>query len=112
MLIEVRGSEAMLDEIRLFFEDELQKAGYAAGPRLGSMDAGILLSFVKGDAIVSMQVTEESESGVTTLRIESEQEISELYLLWDSALIRYGKELMSILIEFASDRTKVEQGLK
>jgi hypothetical protein len=112
MLIEVRGSEAMLHEIRLFFEDELQKAGYAAGPRLGSMGAGILLSFVKVDAIVSMQVTEESESGVTTLRIESEQEISELYLLWDSALIRYGKGLMSILIEFASDKTKVQEGLK
>ncbi|MCI0412856.1 hypothetical protein L0222_08665 [bacterium] len=112
MLIEVRGSEEMLDEIRLFFEDELQKTGYGTGPRLGSMDAGILLSFVKGDAIVSMQVTEESEAGVTTLRIEAEHEIPELHELWDSALIRYGKKVMSTLIDFASEKTRVEQGFK
>jgi hypothetical protein len=112
MLIEVRGSEAMLDEIRLHLEDELQKAGYGTGPRLGSMDSGTLLSYVKGDAIVSLQVTEESEAGESTLRIEAEREIPELYELWDAALTSYGKKVMNILKAFASDKTRVEKGMK
>lgn len=111
MLIEAHASEDMLQEIRLNFEDQLQNAGYASGPRLGSMDAGRLVHYVKEDSIVSIQITEESEAGDCALKIESEQEIAELYEFWDAALITYCKNIRSKLMEFAHDRTRVEQGL-
>ena len=111
MFIEVRGSEDMLRALRLNLEDQLQTAGFLSGPRVGSIDAGRMMNYVKGEQIVSIH-TEESEAGDSVLRIESERELEELYELWDAALIAYGKKVKQQLIEFASDRQRVERGLK
>ncbi len=112
MFIEVHGPECMLDEIRLHFEDELQRAGYGTGLRLGSMDAGTLISYVQGDKIISIQVTEESEAGDSALKIEAESEITEIYELWDAALINYGRKMMSRLMNFARDKIETGTGVE
>jgi hypothetical protein len=112
MFIEVHGSEDMLQQLRLNFEDELQNSGYGRGPRLGSMDAGRMDHYIKGQSIISIQITEESEAGDSTLRIETEREADELYQLWDTALIAYARSTWSRILDFAHDKKRVEQGMK
>ena len=112
MLIEIHGREAILDQIRLHFGDELQNAGYAVGPRIGQMETGRFTCYVKDDFIITTQITEESEASEGSLRIESENEIPEMYSLWDAALVSYGKKIRENLLNFAHDKSKVENGLK
>jgi hypothetical protein len=112
MFIEVHGTQDMLQHLRLNFEDELQNAGYARGPRVGSMDAGRFDHYMKAESIVSIQIIEESQAGDSALKIETEQQSNELYQLWDTALMTYGKKLLATLVEFAHDKKRVEQGMK
>ena len=113
MLIEVRGKDHVLRELCLVLSDQLQCAGYAAGPRVGSMmDGGTVITYLKNASIVSLQVAEESEAGESALRVEAEQEIPELYDLWDSALIVFAKTIKEQLMDFAVNKQKVEQGIR
>ncbi|MGH9856777.1 MAG: hypothetical protein ACRD4B_02935 [Acidobacteriota bacterium] len=112
MFIEIHGSEDMLQQLRLNFEDELQNAGYGRGPRLGSMDAGRLDHYIKEGTIVSIQITEESEAGDSAMKIETETEASELYQLWDTALIAYCRNTVKQILDFAHDKKRVEQEMK
>ena len=113
MLIEIHGHEAMLVQIRLHFGDELQNAGYGVGPRIGQMEAGRFTCYVKEESIITVRITtEESEASEGSLRIESENEIPEMYSLWDAALVSYGRNIRENLLNFAHDKTKVENGIK
>jgi hypothetical protein len=112
MLIEVHGSEDMLQQLRLNFEDELQNAGYGRGPRFGSMDSGRLDHYIKEGIIVSIQIMDESEAGDCALKIEAEKEIDELYQLWDATLIHYARYTLDTILDFAHDKKRVEQEIK
>jgi hypothetical protein len=109
MLIEVNGPQEILEQILLLFQDQLTKASYSEGPRVGSMDSGTWTTYVKGNLIVTLQLSQESETDETTLRIEAEQEIPELHTLWNTALIQYSKKIKETLIQFATDKEFVKR---
>ena len=111
MQIEVHGPQQVMEQIRLMFQDQMEKAGYEEGPKFTSRDTGVLINYTKGDLIVSIQVTEESETKDSTLRVEAEQEIPEIYELWDTALIQFGKDQIRHLYDFAIDKNKVKEAL-
>jgi len=110
--IEIHGSEQRMDDIRLAFQDQLEKAGFEEVSKFGSMDTGVLISYIKQDFIVSIQVTGESELNDSKLRVETEQEMDEIRLLWDSALIVYAIEVLKQIKSFAQDVNRVDQGIK
>ena len=112
MQIEVQGTESILRDISIIFGELLRISGYLEGPRFGTMDSGNLINYVKDSRIVSVQLTEESESDGSALRVETEAEIPELNELWDSALITYGKRLKMKLSNYAINKEKVEQGTR
>ncbi len=107
MQIEVRGPDAFLEEFRLHLHDQLEKNGYVKGPKVGSME-----TYTKGDSILSLQISEESEGRECRLHLESEQEVPELAKIWDNALIAYGKELIGRLDGMAQGSEYVKKGLK
>ena len=112
MQIEAHGPEQIMEQIRRLFQDQLEKAGYQEGPKFTSMDAGILISYTREEVIVSIQVTEESETSDSRLRVEAEQDIPGMYELWDAALISYGREVFERLRSFAIDKSKVEKEIR
>ena len=112
MQIEVFGSQQLLDQLRLHIQDQLEKRGYTEGPKISSMEMGVLIDYMKNGVIISIQVSQESETGDSVLRVESEQEVPELREAWDDALISYGREILEKLRSFAVDQAKVDQGLR
>jgi hypothetical protein len=110
--IEIHGREAMLEQIRLRLQDELERNGYKEGPKVSSMDAGVLIDYLKGDLIVSIQVTLESEAGESILHVECEQEVPELEKIWDTALIHYGREVLEHLRNWSLDKDRINRELK
>jgi len=113
MFIEVRGNEYILNNLSKIFGDLLRVSGYTEGPRFATMDTGNLMNYAKGPTMVSVQLREEeSEMNETVLRVESEVEVPELYDLWDSALIVFGKKMRMQLLDFAVSKQKVERGIR
>jgi hypothetical protein len=112
MQIEVSGPQDWLEQFRMVLGDQLERHGYKAGPRLGRIQSGAVATFVKDDVIISVQVSEESESGDALLRMESEGEIPHADEIWDDAVIALGSEWIARLSSMARDSKKVEQALK
>lgn len=112
MEIETRAPEPFLEEFRLFLTDELIQHGYTEGPKIKSMESGIMIEYLKNNWIVSLQISEESEQGESFMRLQSEREIPELNEIWDAALISFGKQILLRLRNFAVDKAKVSRELK
>ena len=112
MQIEIQGQVALLEQLRLRLQDQLEQRGFVEGLKVGSMKSGLMIDYVKEESIISIQLTEESDSGESLLRVESEKEIPGLRDAWDDALISYGKELMAKLRDYALDKEKVDHGLR
>ena len=107
MQIEVHGPDSFLQEFRLNFHDQLEKNGYLKGPKVGQHE-----TYMKGDVILSIEISEESEGRECCLHVESEQSISELPKMWDNALVEYAKQLLDRLEKNAQDSTSVKKALK
>ena len=110
--IEVKGHAELLEQVRLRLQDQLEKRGFLEGPKVGSMDSGAMIDYLKDGSIISIHLTEESDAGEAVLRIESEKDIPELNDAWDEALVQYGTEVASKLKSYAVDKDRVERGLK
>jgi hypothetical protein len=110
MPIEIRGSEHLLEELRLFLGDQFYKRGYEQGPKVGSIDSGETVNFAKGDDIVTVHIKEEDEESL--MYVESEKEIPELTDIWDDAIITYGKEVLKRLRNYSINKDKFESGVK
>jgi hypothetical protein len=108
MQIDVSGPRELLDGLVLRLRDVFVNRGYAIGPRLGMMDAGNLVTFVKDDVIISVQVVEE-ESGECNLHLESEADVPGVEEIWDDALISLGREYRERIRGFAKNVNRVEQ---
>ena len=109
MQIEVRGPEAILDQIRLYFQDQLEKNGFQKGMKVGFSES-VAADYVKDDLIVCVELKQESES--VLLRVEAEQDIPEFAQMWDAALVTYGKEVVGHLRNFAFDKNKINQEIR
>jgi hypothetical protein len=110
MLIEAAGPQPILEQLRLHLEDQLARNDYSEGPKYSSMDRGILIDYVKGDVIVSIRLSAESDSGrAGQLSIESEVELPDLAQIWDDALIAMGRNVVDQLKDFAQDKSRVER---
>ena len=107
MQIEIKGHAELLEQLRLRLQDQLEQRGFAEGPKVGSM-----VDYIKDGSIISIHLTEESDTGEAVLRVESEKDIPELNDAWDDALITYGKELAGKLRNYALDKDKVDRGLR
>lgn len=107
MQIEVHGSESFLEEFRLNFHDQLQKSGYLKGPKVGPHE-----TYMKGDVILSVEISEESEGRECCLHVESEQDIIELPKMWDNALIEYAKQMIERVEKNAQNQASVKKTLK
>jgi hypothetical protein len=107
MQIEVHGPESFLEEFRLNFHDQLEKNGYLKGPKVGQHE-----TYMKGDFILSIEISEESEGRHCCFHVESEQNIPELRQIWDNALIEYAKQTIDRLEKTAQDPTSVKNALK
>lgn len=112
MQIDVHAPEYFLEEFRLHLQDQFAKQGWTQGPKVGSIDRGHMTNFLKGESIVSLEISEESEGHDPTLHLESEVEIPELDEIWDRAIVVFGKELFSRLTSIARNKDKVTQELK
>ncbi len=111
MQINVRGPESFLEEFRLRLEDELEKNGYQKGPKVGYVESGHMETYLKGETILSLQ-TQESDSGEASLHLESEEEIANIKEMWDTAVIKYGKELIQRVQAIAQNPSLIEKELK
>jgi len=109
MQIEVRGPEAILDQIRLYLHDHLEKNGFRKGMKVGFSES-VMADYVKDDLIVCVELKQETETSL--LRVESEQDIPELHQMWDAALVSYGREVLEYLRNFAMDENKVSQEIR
>jgi len=109
MQIEVRGPEAILDQIRLYMQDQLEKNGFRKGMKVGFSES-VMADYVKEDLIVCVELKQEAETGL--LRVEAEQDIPELNQMWDAALVSYGREILEYLRSFARDQSKVSQEIR
>jgi hypothetical protein len=107
MQIEVHGPESFLEDLRLNLHDQLEKNGYLKGPKVGSHE-----TYMKGDLILSLEITEESEGRHCCFHVESEQNISELPEMWDNALIEYAKQAIDRAEKNAQDPASVKAALK
>jgi hypothetical protein len=107
MQIEVHGSESFLEELRLYFHDQLEKSGYLKGPKVGQHE-----TYTKGDVILSLEISEEAEGRDCCLHVESEQSISELPVIWDNALLEYAKQVIDRVEKNAQDPTSLKKSLK
>ncbi|HEY7161739.1 MAG TPA: hypothetical protein VH815_10795 [Acidobacteriota bacterium] len=107
MQIEVHGSDSFLEEFRLNFHDQLQKNGYLKGPKVGNHE-----TYMKGDVILSIEISEESEGRECCFHVESEQDISELPQMWDNALVEYAKQMIDRVEKNAQDPSSVKKTLK
>ena len=112
MQIEVNGPQDWLEQFVRYLGDQLEKRGYSPGPRVGRMESGTHAAFLKEDAIISVQVSEENESQVSTLRLESETDVPGIAEIWDDAVIALGQEFLARLGALARDTKRVEQALK
>jgi hypothetical protein len=107
MQIEVQGPDSFLKEFRLNFHDQLQKSGYLKGPKVGQQE-----TYLKGDVILSVEISEESEGRECCFHVESEQNISELPQIWDNALVEYAKQVIDRVEKNAQDQASVKNSLK
>jgi len=107
MQIEVHGSESFLEEFRLNFHDQLEKNGYLKGPKVGQHE-----TYMKGDVILSVEISEESEGRECCFHVESEQNASELLQIWDNALVEYATQVIDRVEKNAQDPASVKKALK
>jgi hypothetical protein len=109
MQIEARAKHWLLRELMEVLSSKLLESGYLEGPGLQLMDEGNLMNYMKDDRIICLHLEEESEESI--LIVDSESEIPEVYDVWDSALIEFGKKVKMQLITFAKNQKKVKQGI-
>ena len=107
MQIEVHGPESFLEEFRLNFHDQLEKNGYLKGPKVGQHE-----TYMKGDVILSVEISEESEGRECCLHVESEQNIHELSEMWDNALVEYAIQMIGRVEKIAQDPASVKKTVK
>lgn len=112
MQLEAAGPEGILEILRLHMEDQLSRNGFAKGPKYSSMDAGVLIDYIRGDQIVGLRLSQGAEGADAHFIVESELELPELRNIWDDALVSMGKDLLQKLATFAQDRKKVETQLR
>ncbi len=112
MLLEAAGPEGILEILRLHMEDQLSRHGFVEGPKYSSMDAGVLIDYVRDDSIVGLRLSQGAEGADAQFSLESEQELPELKDIWDDALISMGKDLLEKIMIFAQDKGKVERQLR
>ena len=109
MQIEVRGPEAILDQIRLYMQDQLEKNGFRKGMKVGFSES-VMTDYVKEDLIVCVELKQEAET--VLLRVESEQDIPDLNQMWDAALVNYGVEVLEYLRNFAFDKERINREIR
>jgi len=107
MQIEIHGPESFLEDLRLNFHDQLEKNGFHKGPKVGQHE-----TYTKGDLILSLEISEESDRRHCCFHVESEQNISELPEMWDKALVEYVKQAIDRVEKTAQDSTSVKKALK
>src|SRR5262245_16801999 len=107
MQIEVHGPESFLEDLRLNFHDQLEKIGFKKGPKVGQHD-----NYMKGDLILSLEISEESEGRPCCFHVESEQNNTELAEMWDKALVEYAKQAIDRVEKTAQDPAFVKKALK
>jgi hypothetical protein len=110
MRIEIQGPQGLLEEFRLRLQDQLQKAGFSQGPKVTSMDRKVI-DYTKGDAILNIEISHESEGRQGHLIAECETPIPEFEEVWDAALVTYGKEILERVRSFAIDKDRVKKEL-
>jgi len=108
MRIEIQAPEVILQEFGLRLHDELLKAGFSEGPKVHSADHKVV-GYTKGDAILNVEISHESESREPRLTVESEAEVPEFQNIWDAALIDCGRNFIARLKSFAIDKEKVKK---
>jgi hypothetical protein len=112
MEIEITAPKEILEEFRFHLHDQLLAAGFTQGPKIDSVESGIIIEYLKGNQIVSLEIQSELEGKNSIMHVEANQEIPELKELWDQAVLSYGKVNMERLLEFALDKNKVRKELK
>lgn len=111
MEFEIKGSQGMLSEFRIHLQNGLEKRGFERGPKLLSMASGTIVDFLREDLVVGIQILPEEEQQVSTLRMETEQDVPELTEVWDSALVSYGKQVVELLNAAAINKKAVSSQL-
>jgi hypothetical protein len=111
MQIEAHDQPWILQELMEIVSAKLLENGYEEGPGLQLLDTGNLMNYTKGDSIVCVQFREAVEEDQSSLIVESENEIPELWTLWDSSLIDLGNKIKMRLLSFAHNQQKVKQGI-
>jgi hypothetical protein len=112
MQIEVRSPEAFLEEFRLCLQDQLEKDGWSRGPKVGAVDRGSVVNYIKESSIISIEISEEAEGRDSRLHLESEEELPEVNGIWDRAVIEYGRLLLKRLDDIAQNKEAVTRDLK
>lgn len=111
MRIQARDRRWILQELMQTFATKLLDTGYAEGPGFQRFDSGEARNFTFAGQIISVQM-KESEVNECCLIVESEKEIPELYDVWDASLIELGNKIMKQLVTFATNKEKVQQGIR
>lgn len=112
MKIEISAAVEILQEFRLHFHDQLLGAGFIQGPKIDSVESGIIIEYLRGNQIISVEIQSGPEGKKCLMHMEANQEIPELKELWDEAVLSYGKVNIERLLEFALDKNKIRRGLK
>ena len=111
MQIDAEGPGYVLESFSLHLRDQFVNRGYGMGPRLGMMDSGNLVTFMKDDVIISVQVIE-AESGASALHLEAEVDVPGIEEIWDDALVSMGREYLKRIRSFAKNLNRVEQEIQ
>lgn len=111
MRIEIEGPQGILEEFRLYLQDQLLKEGFIQGPKIDSVETGLMIEYLRGDQIVSVEISSEVEGKSSKMQLEANKNLPALNDIWDDALISYGKQSLHRLWSYARNKDKVKKGL-
>jgi hypothetical protein len=111
MRIEIEGPQGILEEFRLYLQDQLLKEGFIQGPKIDSVETGLMIEYLRGDQIVSVEISSEVEGKSSRMHLEANKNIPSLSDIWDDSLITYGKQSVHRLLAYAQNKDKVKKGL-
>jgi hypothetical protein len=111
MQIEIEGPQGILEEFRLYLHDEFLKTGFVQGPKMDRIQTGLMIEYLKNGEIVSLEISSEREGKNSQMHLEANKQIPEIVEIWDEAVIRYAKQSLHRILQFAQNKEKVKKAL-
>lgn len=111
MQIEIEGPEFILEEFRLHLNDQLLKSGFVQGPKIDRVDSGLIIEYLRGGEIVTIEISSEREGENSKMHLDANKNIPALNDIWDDALVSYGKQSLHHLLSYARNKDKVKKSL-